>query len=698
MYKGSKNKATWHASVGAALLLVMTLYSGVGVATAFAQTYYLGVLAPQGERAAQDRWQPWLDDINRQLAEDTVVLVPLALENWQQQIQAKQFAFVLGPQVQFIKMNTTKWRWLATLQAPTVLSEQALSVDDKVQGFRAHTLTQRASQATVSLAQQFRQIPEPIAQQQPSAMEAVASALWVAADSDIYRLSDLQRRTVAAVDADAFGGYLLGAHLLQQNGITPSHYHVQFTGYPIERSLQALAYGRVDAAIVPLCLMEEMTRQGKIHAKQYRLLHPVATASSCQSSTAIYPNWTLAATEQAPAALVRQVSQKVFAPPPTEPMSTAGLRWLPPESSMEAERVLYEMQRHPAQKPLSAHLLDWIQAHRLGVGVLVFIILISTINYGWMSWLAWRRRQKILRQNRLIRDYDEQLRQSERFAVIGEMSGAIAHEINQPLATIQNYAQGLLIRYQNKTKTEINNKETNNKMTQNALEQIVHETKRVAAIVNNIRSWAGRSQRSAADDVRVDIRATYRQCVLLLGDKASGIDFWLITDYKGLTLPHLLLEQLLINTMSNAAQQGATSISLRCQIDSRDDKKWLALHVSDDAGGFDARQLAQSHQHEAASGYYAAQSSKADGLGLGLMICQRLCKSIEAQIALSNIKVAAELYKYLVANAQTYRFRRTLQGKLQSLPAHLGQPPANTIGAQVSFYLPLSVLDKNNGQ
>ena len=698
MYKGSKNKATWHASVGAALLLVMTLYSGVGVATAFAQTYYLGVLAPQGERATQDRWQPWLDDINRQLAEDTVVLVPLALENWQQQIQAKQFAFVLGPQVQFIKMNTTKWRWLATLQAPTVLSEQALSVDDKVQGFRAHTLTQRASQATVSLAQQFRQIPEPIAQQQPSAMEAVASALWVAADSDIYRLSDLQRRTVAAVDADAFGGYLLGAHLLQQNGITPSHYHIQFTGYPIERSLQALAYGRVDAAIVPLCLMEEMTRQGKIHAKQYRLLHPVATASSCQSSTAIYPNWTLAATEQAPAALVRQVSQKVFAPPPTEPMSTAGLRWLPPESSMEAERVLYEMQRHPAQKPLSAHLLDWIQAHRLGVGVLVFIILISTINYGWMSWLAWRRRQKILRQNRLIRDYDEQLRQSERFAVIGEMSGAIAHEINQPLATIQNYAQGLLIRHQHKTKTETNNKETNNKMTQNALEQIVHETKRVAAVVNNIRSWAGRPQRSAADDVRVDIIATYRQCVLLLGDKASGIDFWLITDYKGVTLPHLLLDQLLINTMSNAAQQGATSISLRCQINSRDDKKWLALHVSDDAGGFDTRQLAQSHQQDAASGYYAAQSSKADGLGLGLLICQRLCKSIEAQIALSNIEVAAEFDKYPVANAQTYRFRRTLQGKLQLIPAHLGQPPANTIGAQVSFYLPLSVLDKNNGQ
>lgn len=79
----------------------------------------------------------------------------------------------------------------------------------------------------------------------------------------------------------------------------------------------------------------------------------------------------------------------------------------------------------------------------------IFIIIISTINYGWMSWLAWRRRQQIVIQNQLIRDYDYKLQQSERFAVIGEMSGAIAHEINQPLATIQNYAQGLLIRSQN---------------------------------------------------------------------------------------------------------------------------------------------------------------------------------------------------------------------------------------------------------
>ena len=87
----------------------------LALSEAQAQTYYLGVLAPQGEVAAQQRWQPWLDHLNSTLPDDTIILVPLALENWQQQIEAKQFALVLGPQIQVIKMDTVGWRWLATL-------------------------------------------------------------------------------------------------------------------------------------------------------------------------------------------------------------------------------------------------------------------------------------------------------------------------------------------------------------------------------------------------------------------------------------------------------------------------------------------------------------------------------------------------------------------------------------------------------
>lgn len=703
----------------------MALNACLVMSMANAQTYYLGVLAPQGETVAQERWQPWLNQLNEQLQEDTVVLVPLALENWQQEIEAQQFALVLGPQVQLIKMNTTHWRWLATLQADTAPAKLTAPADINgknfnekgfnEKGFNTKTADKQFS-ATVSLANEFNKLSQGSPLKEPSAMEEVASALWVKADSGIYQLQDLQQRKIAAVDAEAFGGYLLVAHLLQQNGVPSNRYQTQFVGYPIERTLHALASGSVDAAIAPLCLMEEMARQGKVSEKQYRLIHPVATASSCQSSTPIYPNWTLAATEQAPNALVRQINQNLFGTSQSEQaLLGIGQRWLPPESSSNAERILYDMNRHPAQKQLGAHMVEWVKAHRLWMAIIVLIILISTVNYAWMSWLAWRRRQKITLQNRLIRDYDQQLRQSERFAVIGEMSGSIAHEINQPLATIQNYAQGLLIRSQNsQERTGLDNNSVNSlhaveksltdkQATESALQQIVNETERVAAVISNIRRWAGRSQ---PDEVRVDIATTYEQCILLLGEKASAMSFWLTSDYPSLQLPNLVLDQLLMNSMVNAEQQGATQIMLRCQAEDYNGKSYIVLHITDDAGGFDEaqlldhkplagnKQLVESKSQQRLPNHYATKSSKENGLGLGLMICQRLCKSLGGMMRLSNIEVQQELNCIQALGGYQQRFKRNLNGKVRLMNTENTYTPANKIGAQVSFYLPLHLADE----
>jgi len=711
----------WKALI--ALIALMALNACLVMSMANAQTYYLGVLAPQGETVAQERWQPWLNQLNEQLQEDTVVLVPLALENWQQEIEAQQFALVLGPQVQLIKMNTTHWRWLATLQADTAPAKLTAPADINgknfnEKGFNEKGFSKTADKqfsATVNLANEFNKLSQGSPLKEPSAMEEVASALWVKADSGIYQLQDLQQRKIAAVDAEAFGGYLLVAHLLQQNGVPSNRYQTQFVGYPIERTLNALANGSVDAAIAPLCLMEEMARQGKVSEKQYRLIHPVATTSSCQSSTPIYPNWTLAATEQAPNALVRQINQNLFGTSQSE-QELLGINqgWLPPESSSNAERILYDMNRHPAQKQLGAHMVEWVKAHRLWMAVIVLIILISTVNYAWMSWLAWRRRQKITLQNRLIRDYDQQLRQSERFAVIGEMSGSIAHEINQPLATIQNYAQGLLIRSQNSQEwTGLDNNSVNSlhaveksltdkQATETALQQIVNETERVAAVISNIRRWAGRSQ---PDEVRVDIATTYEQCILLLGEKASAMSFWLTSDYPSLQLPNLVLDQLLMNSMVNAEQQGATQIMLRCQAEDYNGKSYIVLHMTDDAGGFDEaqlldhkpltgnKQLVDNKSQQRLPNRYATKSTKANGLGLGLMICQRLCKSLGGMMRLSNIEVQQELNCIQALDGYQQRFKRNLNGKVRLMNTESTYPLANKIGAQVSFYLPLHLAD-----
>ena len=192
---------------------------------------------------------------------------------------------------------------------------------------------------------------------------------------------------------------------------------------------------------------------------------------------------------------------------------------------------------------------------------------------------------------------------------------------------------------------------------------------------------------------------------MLLGEKASSIGFWLASDYQSLQLPSLALDQLLLNSMVNAEQQGATQIMLRCQTEDYKGKSYIVLHITDDAGGFDEaqllnhkplegnQQLVEGQSQQRPTNKYATKSTKENGLGLGLMICQRLCKSLGGMMQLSNIEVQQELNAIQALDGYQQRLKRSLNGKVRLMKTENIYPLANKVGAQVSFYLPLHLAD-----
>lgn len=224
------------------------------------------------------------------------------------------------------------------------------------------------------------------------------------------------------------------------------------------------------------------------------------------------------------------------------------------------------------------------------------------------------------------------------------MSGSIAHEINQPLATIQNYAQGLLIR-----------------------------------------SQSNQMSRRVQESTDVDKNSVNRLHVL----EKQAID-------KQATESAL---------QQNAEQQGATQIMLHCQAKDYNGKSYIVLHITDDAGGFDEaqlldhkplegnQQLVEGQSQQRLTNKYATKSTKENGLGLGLMICQRLCKPIGGMMQLSNIKVQQELNTIQALGGYQQRLKRSLNGKVRLIKTENTHPLANRVGAQVSFYLPLHLAD-----
>uniref|UniRef100_UPI001F208108 PhnD/SsuA/transferrin family substrate-binding protein n=2 Tax=Aeromonas TaxID=642 RepID=UPI001F208108 len=84
---------------------------------------------------------------------------------------------------------------------------------------------------------------------------------------------------------------------------------VRFTGFPLDRLIEQLAADEVAAAIVPVCQLERMVREGKVADSDFRVLDNQAPAGfGCQSSTRLYPNWAFAQTEQASPALALAVT------------------------------------------------------------------------------------------------------------------------------------------------------------------------------------------------------------------------------------------------------------------------------------------------------------------------------------------------------------------------------------------------------
>ncbi len=216
------------------------------------------------------------------------------------------------------------------------------------------------------------------------------------------------------------------------------------------------------------------------------------------------------------------------------------------------------------------------------------------------------------RQN--VRNLERTLAHVHRTSTLGEMAAGIAHEINQPLAAIANYADGV--------QRLIARPDLETDKVDYALAQIASQARRAGAVVQRIRALAGSQESQLA---QVDINQVIEEVIDLahLESRESGAEIALDLDDN---LPEIMVDAIQIQqVLLNLLRNGLEAILTRSQADkglrveSKLDDEHVVVSVVDHGSGVSTANVATI--------FDPFVTSKPGGLGVGLSICASIIRN-----------------------------------------------------------------------
>jgi two-component system, LuxR family, sensor kinase FixL len=234
---------------------------------------------------------------------------------------------------------------------------------------------------------------------------------------------------------------------------------------------------------------------------------------------------------------------------------------------------------------------------------LALIIVITVLQLALISAviLQWRRRHRI----------DQCLAHLTRVAIVGQLSGTLAHELTQPLTAILSNAQAAQ-RALAKDRFDLGE-------VREILQDIVDDDRRAGEVIQGVRTLLRRGETQLQE---VDLPQLIRETLTLArGDlivRHVEVVCRFVADLPAVSADRVQIQQVLLNLILNAAEAMADNDPHDRRIDittvRRGSGLWIS--VSDCGTGIANDQLERIFEP-----FY---STKDDGLGLGLAICRSI--------------------------------------------------------------------------
>ncbi len=201
-----------------------------------------------------------------------------------------------------------------------------------------------------------------------------------------------------------------------------------------------------------------------------------------------------------------------------------------------------------------------------------------------------------------------------RISAMGTMASTLAHELNQPITAIANYAEAVRDLLASPDPNDL-------PMIREALDDTAKEALRAGHIVRRLRDFVSRGEVEKSIEKLPEL--INEAAVLgLLGAREKGIEasFDLDPYASPVLVDKVQIQQVLINLIRNAVEAMGSGGDCRLSISSRLDQPGFVRVVVADTGSGVAPEVADQL-------FTAFVSTKSDGMGLGLSICRTIVEA-----------------------------------------------------------------------
>lgn len=224
------------------------------------------------------------------------------------------------------------------------------------------------------------------------------------------------------------------------------------------------------------------------------------------------------------------------------------------------------------------------------------------------------------RTGRQLQSVQQELVQANRLAILGQVAAGVAHEINQPVATIRAFADNgrVLLERGRLVEAEEN------------MAQIAALTERIGAITADLKTLARKGRAGAGPTGMKDV---IEGAVLLLRSRFAGRMDALDIEPPPLEMQvfgsRVRLEQIVINLLQNALEATSGQEDARVQVRVREEgAEEVVLTVSDNGPGL-APEIGEAL-------FTPFNTSKETGLGLGLVISREIAADYGGRIEVES--------------------------------------------------------------